>query len=96
MSYGKVCYISIMNIEIVGFIAGMLVASSLLPQVVKSWKTKSTQDISLGWSIISVAGQLMWAIYGLLIVSYSLVIMSSATFVMALSVLYLKLKYGLK
>lgn len=85
-----------MNIEIVGFIAGMLVASSLLPQVVKSWKTKSTQDISLGWSIISVAGQLMWAIYGLLIVSYSLVIMSSATFVMALSVLYLKLKYGLK
>lgn len=85
-----------MNAEIVGFIAGILVASSLLPQVVKSWKTKSTNDISLGWSITSLAGQFTWIVYGILITSYSLIIMSSITFVMALSVLYLKLKYGMK
>lgn len=85
-----------MNAEIVGFIAGILVASSLLPQVIKSWKSKSTQDISLGWSITSLAGQIMWIIYGLLIASYSLVIMSGITLLMALSVFYLKLKYGMK
>jgi len=85
-----------MNSEIVGFIAGILVASSLLPQVVKSWKTKSTQDISLGWSVTSLAGQITWIAYGFLISSYSLVIMSSITLVMALSVFYLKLKYGMK
>ena len=84
-----------MNAEIVGFIAGILVASSLLPQVIKSWKSKSTQDISLGWSITSLAGQIMWIIYGLLIASYSLVIMSGITLLMALSVFYLKLKYGM-
>lgn len=84
-----------MNVEIVGFIAGILVASALLPQVIKSWKTKSTQDISLGWSVMSLAGQLTWVIYGFLIDSYPLIIMSSITLVMALSVLYLKLKYGL-
>lgn len=84
-----------MNAEIVGFIAGILVASALLPQVLKSWTTKSTQDISLGWSVTSLAGQLAWILYGLLISSYSLVIMSSITFVMALSVFYLKLKYGM-
>lgn len=85
-----------MNAEIIGFIAGILVASSLLPQVIKSWKSKSTQDISLGWSITSLAGQLMWILYGFLIASYSLVIMSSITLVMALSVFYLKLKYGMQ
>lgn len=85
-----------MNAEIVGFIAGILVASSLLPQVIKSWKTKSTSDISLGWSVTSLAGQIMWIFYGVLIASYSLVIMSSITLVMALSVFYLKLKYGMK
>lgn len=84
-----------MNAEIVGFIAGTLVASSLLPQVIKSWKSKSTQDISLGWSITSLAGQITWMFYGFLISSYSLVIMSSITLVMALSVFYLKLKYGM-
>lgn len=84
-----------MNAEVVGFIAGILVASALLPQVIKSWKTKSTQDISLGWSVTSLAGQITWIIYGLLISSYSLVIMSSITLLMALSVFYLKIKYGM-
>lgn len=84
-----------MNAEVVGFIAGILVASALLPQVVKSWKTKSTQDISLSWSVTSLAGQVMWIIYGIMISSYSLVIMSTITLVMAISVLYLKLRYGM-
>ena len=85
-----------MNPEIIGFIAGLLVAAALLPQVIKSWKTKSTKDISLGWSITSIMGQIMWLVYGVLVSSPSLVIMSAITLVMALSVLYLKLRYGMK
>lgn len=84
-----------MNSEIIGFVAGVLVAAALLPQVLKSWKTKSTKDISLGWSITSITGQIMWLVYGALISSPSLVIMSAVTLFMALSVLYLKLRYGM-
>jgi uncharacterized protein with PQ loop repeat len=36
-----------MDIEIVGHIGAAIVASALVPQVIKSWKTKSTEDISL-------------------------------------------------
>lgn len=85
-----------MNAEIIGFLAGICVAISLLPQVIKSIKTKSTYDISLQWSLISVAGQVLWITYGILISSPSLVIMSSVTLFMALFVLALKLKYGIK
>ncbi len=35
--------------ELLGFAAGSFVAVSLLPQAIKSWKTKSTKDISLLW-----------------------------------------------
>lgn len=84
-----------MSPEIVGFVAGILVAGSLLPQVIKSWKTKSTNDISLGWSTISLCGQATWIVYGVLITSYALIVMSSVTLVMALSIFYLKLKYGM-
>jgi len=31
------------SIEIIGFLAGLLVAISSLPQLIKSWKTKSTR-----------------------------------------------------
>ncbi|MBI5807880.1 MAG: hypothetical protein HZA74_05720 [Ignavibacteriales bacterium] len=83
-----------MNVELVGFIAGLFVASSLFPQVLKSWKTKSTKDISIAWNVINLIGQLIWLLYGILIGSISLIVMTTLTFLMVLSLLILKIKYG--
>ena len=80
--------------EITGFIAGIFVAVSVLPQVIKSWRTRSTKDIAISWSIINLIGQVLWIIYGITIASYALVIMSSITLVMNGSMIVLKLKYG--
>ncbi|MDO8577039.1 MAG: SemiSWEET family transporter [Candidatus Daviesbacteria bacterium] len=80
--------------ELIGFVAGSLIAISVFPQVLKSWKTKSTKDISIAWSIINLAGQILWVCYGLLITSYPLVIMSGITLLMNISMIILKLKYG--
>ena len=85
-----------MNSEVLGFIAGSLIAISLLPQVLKSLKTKSTNDISLQWSIINLAGQALWMAYGIVIGSTSLFVMSGITLLMAVTVLALKLKFGLR
>ncbi len=82
-----------MNIELVGYLAGGMIALSLLPQIVKSWRTKSTSDISLSWSLISVAGQVLWIIYGIGISSQSLIIMSSITLSMAVVILVMKVFY---
>lgn len=82
------------TVELVGFIAGILVASSLLPQVIKSWKTKSTKDISIAWSVINLLGQVLWLIYGVLISSVSLVAMTALTFFMVLVIVILKLRFG--
>ena len=69
------------DVEIIGFVAGILVAISVLPQVVKSRKTRSTKDVSLSRSTINLVGQILWIIYGVLIESYSLVVMSSITLI---------------
>jgi len=83
-----------MNVELVGLTAGLFVASSLFPQVLKSWKTKSTKDISIAWNVINLIGQLIWLLYGILIGSISLIVMTTLTFLMVLSLLILKIKYG--
>ena len=80
--------------ELIGFIAGSLVAISLLPQVLKSWKTKSTKDLALSWTLINLCGQVLWILYGIQIGSSSLVIMSSITLVMTISLVVLKLRCG--
>ncbi|MFA4960560.1 MAG: SemiSWEET family transporter [Candidatus Pacearchaeota archaeon] len=80
-------------IEYVGFFAGLLVAISSLPQLVKSWETKSTKDIAIGWLLINIFGQILWICYGFLKNSVSLIVMSFITLLMVGSVLILKLKY---
>jgi MtN3 and saliva related transmembrane protein len=82
------------NPEIIGFIAGILVACSLIPQTIKSWKTRSTSDISIAWMLINLFGQTLWIIYGFMINSPSLIIMSGITLLLATSLLILKIKHG--
>ena len=80
-------------IEIIGFVAGILTSGSLFPQVIKSWKTKSTNDISLGWAITLTTGALLWIIYGSLIGSLPVIIANIFTFILSVTVLVLKIKY---
>lgn len=80
--------------ELLGFIAGSLVAISVLPQILKSSKTKHTKDISVSWGLISLTGQILWIVYGFMIDSYAILIMSSVTLAMAAWMLALKLRYG--
>ncbi|OGI18583.1 MAG: hypothetical protein A3J06_02205 [Candidatus Moranbacteria bacterium RIFCSPLOWO2_02_FULL_48_19] len=82
------------KIELIGFVAGILVAISLLPQVIKSWKTRSTKDVALSWSIINLSGQILWIVYGVYISSTSLVVMSSIALVMNIFMVTLKLRFG--
>jgi MtN3 and saliva related transmembrane protein len=81
-------------IELIGFAAGLMVAISSFPQLIKSWKTKSTKDIAILWLIINIFGQILWITYGVYKDSISLIVMSFITLLMVGSVFILKLKYG--
>ncbi len=81
-------------IELIGYIATLLSVVSFIPQVVKSWKTKSTQDVSLPMYFIFTASQLLWLLYGLLIQSWPLAVANAIIFVLSLSILLLKLRHG--
>ena len=80
-------------IDIFGYIAGILVVISLLPQTIKSWQTKLTRDLSLWRYIIYSLGLILWVAYAILIDNGPVAIMNSIGLLLALSILYLKLKY---
>lgn len=42
--------------NLLGYIATILSISSFLPQVIKTWKTKSTKDLALGMWILGATG----------------------------------------
>ena len=51
--------------EIIGITAGICTAISLLPQIIKVFKEKKTQDISLFYLFVLLAGLGLWTYYGI-------------------------------
>ncbi len=78
----------------IGIIAGSLTTIAFLPQVIHVLKTKSTEDISLGMYVVFTSGVVFWLIYGILLGAWPVIIANVVTFILALIVLVLKLRYG--
>ncbi len=83
-------------VNIIGFTAGFLMAITMLPQIIKSLRTKSVKDISLSMLIICVIGAILWMIYGILIKSLPIVIMDGFAFCVSFTQLLIKIKYTIK
>jgi len=81
------------RIEIVGIVAGALSCTTFLPQVVKTYKSKSTKDVSLVMFIIATVSSALWLIYGILIDSFSVTFTNVIVFIFSAIMLYLKVKY---
>jgi MtN3 and saliva related transmembrane protein len=81
-------------LDFVGYLAGLLILISLIPQIVKSWKTKSTRDLSLARYLIYTLGVVLWLVYGAMINSGPMVISNGIALLLAGSIIFLKIKYG--
>ena len=81
-------------VTVLGLVAGVLTTVAFLPQVIRTWKTRSTKDISLGMFSIYVAGIALWLAYGLMLGDLPLILSNIVTFVLAGTILLLKLRHG--
>ncbi|MAG91881.1 hypothetical protein CMO83_04355 [Candidatus Woesearchaeota archaeon] len=81
------------SFELVGYTAGLLVAVALIPQLIKSWKTKSTKDISIIWTSILMTGLALWIVYGIGNLIWPIIVFATIEFLMTLSLFVLKLMY---
>jgi MtN3 and saliva related transmembrane protein len=61
-------------IDLVGYLAATLTTAAFLPQVLKVWQSKSTQDLALPTLLSFIAGVSMWLVYGLLVNSTPIII----------------------
>jgi MtN3 and saliva related transmembrane protein len=81
------------GVTMLGLAAGTLTTISFFPQLVKTWKSRSTKDISLGMYISFCSGIFLWLVYGLLIDSVPVIAANAVTLVIACLILFLKLKH---
>ena len=80
-------------IELVGTVAAILTTVSFVPQVMRAWRTKSTNDLSLWMLLAFTAGVGLWTVYGIGLGKPPIIIANAMTFGLALILIALKLRY---
>ena len=81
-------------IKLLGFAAATCTTLAYAPQFIKVWKTRSTEDISLGMFLAMMLGLALWLTYGLLSGDAPLIAANAVTMVLAGGILVMKLRYG--
>ena len=79
--------------EIIGLVAAVLTTYSFVPQVYKTWKSKSTESLSLSMYIIFFIGVMLWLVYGFYLNSFAMIASNIVTGILALFLIVLKLRY---
>jgi MtN3 and saliva related transmembrane protein len=81
-------------ISFFGFAAAFCTTTAYVPQVLRIWRTRSTQDISLWMFLVMNLGLVFWLIYGISIHSLPVIVCNAATLAMTGAILVLKLRHG--
>ncbi|MFZ2150845.1 MAG: SemiSWEET family transporter [Candidatus Absconditicoccaceae bacterium] len=79
--------------DLIGYLATAVGTFLMLPQVIKSFKTKNMKDISRGMIFMYIGNCLLWFIYGLLINSIPLMLCNFIALIIGLLQLILKIKH---
>ncbi len=81
------------SVTFLGYAAGALTTVSLLPQVIKIWRSRSAGDISLVMFIVFSIGITLWIIYGFAIDSMPVIVANFVSLFLGLVILWLKFKF---
>lgn len=82
------------GVTALGLLAATLTTVAFVPQVVKTWRTRSTHDISLAMFSTLVAGITAWLLYGAIIGDIPLILANGVTLLLAGTILFFKIRNG--
>lgn len=77
--------------QILGLLAGSCTTVAFLPQVIKTWRSRSAKDLSLGMFTLFCTGVLLWLIYGIQMNDVPVISANLVTLILASTLLVFKI-----
>lgn len=77
----------------VGVGAAVCSMTSFAPQLIKLWREKDASSVSLRMYLVTVAGFILWTVYGVIIGKWPIVASNAVCLAMSAAVLVLKVRY---
>ncbi|PMB01955.1 hypothetical protein CI594_08410 [Fischerella thermalis CCMEE 5196] len=81
-------------LTILGLAAATLTTSAFLPQMLKTWQSKSAKDVSYTMLITFIIGIFLWLIYGIFRQDLAIILANFITLIFNMIILWLKIRYG--
>lgn len=78
-------------VTILGLVAACLTTGAYIPQVIKTWRTKATDDLSFGMYAMMSGGILLWLVYGIINRDIPIIFANSIAIVFTFIILYFKI-----
>ncbi|MFM7359196.1 MAG: SemiSWEET family sugar transporter [Sediminibacterium sp.] len=83
-------------VELIGYFGSFLTSITFIPQVYKSWKSKSVGDLSTWMVLIVITSTLVWLVYGFAISSGPVLLANTIVLVLTLVLLGFKISFQKK
>lgn len=80
-------------VKVIGLVAGFCTTIAFLPQVIKTWRSRSAKDISLGMFLFFVLGVMLWLVYGVLVNDLPIILANGITLILAGCILVFKVTF---
>jgi len=80
--------------DLIGYCAAALTTFAFVPQAVKTIRSRDTQAISFWMYVAFTIGIALWFCYGLALGSWPVIISNMLTFLLAVTILAMKVRYG--
>lgn len=80
--------------EILGFTSAAICSASVVPQIVKSWRTRSSKDISTPMILMTYLAMVLGIAYGFLIDHVAVYVGNSATLLLYVTLHVVKIRNG--
>ncbi len=83
-----------MNATYLGLIAGAVTSAGVIPQIIKSYRTKHVRDISVWQPILLDVGMGLWLAYGIIIGDIPLILANAFSISCNSILIYMKIIYA--
>lgn len=80
--------------QIIGLTAGILTATSLLPQLIKTLKEKKAEEVSIGMLIVLQLGVALWIVYGFKRDDLPIILTNCFSLALNIAMTLARIKYG--
>ncbi len=85
----------VLQFQGIGYIASALSGLSMVPQIVKTFNSKESEELSIGWILATMSAALLWLAYGIINGITPQLISSSSLIISCIILLIMKYNYDI-